>query len=395
MALDDIRVVELGQLLAGPFCGQLLADFGADVIKVEPPGTGDPIRQWGQSKAGGKSLWWPVLGRNKRTITCNLRVPEGQALVRELPRGADVLVENFRVGTLERWGLSPEELWKINPRLIITRVTGYGQDGPYSGRAGYGSIGEAMGGIRYTTGSPEAPPSRSGISLGDELAAVFAMIGTLVALHDRERTGHGQIVDSAIYESVFAMMESLIPEWQVTGYTRERTGPTLPGVAPSNVYPTRHGNMVLIAANQDTVFGRLCEAMGREELAVDERFVDHGARGEHMEVLDSLIAAWTATHESDALLEKLHAAGIPAGLIYTAKDMLADPHFAAREAIITIADKHLGEIKMQNTFPKLSASPGRVRHTGHDLGQDNSAVYGDILNLSPEQISALSQSGII
>jgi formyl-CoA transferase len=395
MALDDLRVIEMGQLLAGPFCGQLLADFGADVIKVEPPGTGDPIRQWGQAKTDGRSLWWPVLGRNKRTITCNLRTPEGQELIRGLLAKADVLVENFRTGTLERWGLSPEELWEINPRLIITRVTGYGQDGPYSSRAGYGSIGEAMGGIRYVTGSPDAPPSRAGISLGDELAAVFAMIGTMVALHDRSRTGKGQIVDSAIYEAVFAMMESLIPEWQVAGYTRERTGATLPGVAPSNIYPTRRGDMVLIAANQDTVFSRLCETMGRPELAEDPRYSTHNARGDRMAELDGVIAAWSATHEVADLLDKLHREGIPAGLIYTAKDMLADPHFAAREAIVSVVDKHLGEIKMQNAFPRLSASPGRVRHTGHDLGQDNDDVYGGILNLSADQISELHNNGII
>lgn len=395
MALDDLRVLEMGQLLAGPFCGQLLADFDADVIKVEAPGSGDPIRQWGQAKTDGESLWWPVLGRNKRTITCNLRTDEGQRIIRELIAETDVLLENFRAGTLERWGLSPEELWEINPRLIITRVSGYGQDGPYSPRAGFGSIGEAMGGIRYVTGTPDAPPSRSGISLGDELAAVFAAIGTLVAVHDRSRTGKGQIVDSAIYEAVLAMMESLIPEWQIAGYTRERTGATLPGVAPSNVYPTRRGDMVLIAANQDTVFRRLCEVMGRPELADDPQYSTHGARGDRMEELDALIAGWSATHEAPDLLEKLHEAGIPAGLIYTAKDMLADPHFAAREAIVTVMDRKFGEMKMQNTFPKLSRTPGKVRHTGRELGEDNEAVYRDLLGKSDGQLAELKDNGVI
>jgi formyl-CoA transferase len=336
-----------------------------------------------------------VIARNKRTITCNLRTEEGQQIVRALVKDADVLIENFRTGTLERWGLSPEALHEINPRLIITRVTGYGQDGPYSARAGYGSIGEAMGGVRYVTGNPEAPPSRAGISLGDQLAAVFATVGTLAALHDRERTGRGQVVDSAIYEAVLAMMESLVPEWQLAGYTRERTGATLPGVAPSNVYPARRGEMVLIAANQDTVFRRLCEVMGRPELADDPRFRTHDSRGDRMQELDSLIAAWTATHEIDALLTKLHESGIPAGLIYTAKDMLADPHFAAREAIVTLLDQHLGEIKMQNVFPKLSAAPGRVRHAGGDLGQDNDSVYRELLGLSEERLKELRDSGII
>ncbi|RFA14598.1 formyl-CoA transferase [Subtercola boreus] len=395
MALDDLRVIELGQLLAGPFCGQLLGDFGADVIKVEAPGKGDPIRQWGQAKADGHSLWWPVLGRNKRTITLNLREKDGQDVLRLLVAEADVLLENFRPGTLERWGLSPDELWEINPRLIITRVSGYGQTGPYAARAGFGSVGEAMGGIRYVTGSPETAPSRAGISLGDELAAVFACIGTLAALHDRGRTGRGQVVDSAIYEAVFAMMESLIPEWQIAGYTRERTGATLPGVAPSNVYPTRRGEMVLIAANQDSVFGRLCTAMGRPELATDERFATHNARGENMKELDDLVAGWTATHELDDVLTRMHEAGIPAGLIYTAKDMLSDPHFAARDAIVTLADKHFGEISMQSTFPRLSASPGRVRHTGREMGEDNEDVYGHLLGLGTEAIARLRADGII
>ncbi|MGN6523847.1 MAG: CaiB/BaiF CoA transferase family protein, partial [Actinomycetes bacterium] len=254
LPLDDLRVVEFGQLLAGPFCGQLLGDFGAEVIKVEDPGKGDPMREWGREKPHGKSLWWPVVARNKKSVTCNLRSAEGQGLIRQLLSKADVLVENFRPGTLERWGLGPEQLWEINPRLVVTRVTGYGQTGPYAPRAGFGSIGEAMGGIRYVMGEPHGAPVRAGISLGDALAAVFACLGTLVALHSRERTGRGQVVDSAIYEAVLAMMESLVPEWAVAGYQRERTGATLPNVAPSNVYPTADGDLILIAANQDSVF---------------------------------------------------------------------------------------------------------------------------------------------
>ena len=265
LPLDDIRVVELGQLLAGPFCGQLLGDFGAEVIKVEDPTNGDPMRQWGREKPYGKSLWWPVVARNKKSVTANLRTEAGQDLVRRLIARADVLIENFRPGTLERWGLAPEQLWEINPGLIVTRVTGFGQTGPYASRAGYGSIGEAMGGIRYVTGDPDRAPARAGISLGDSLAATFAALGTLVALHQRGRTGRGQVVDSAIYEAVLAMMESLLPEWQIAGYQRERTGTTLPNVSPSNVYPTADGEVVLIAANQDTVFRRLAEVMGRPE----------------------------------------------------------------------------------------------------------------------------------
>ncbi len=395
LPLDDIRVVELGQLLAGPFCGQLLGDFGAEVIKVEDPGSGDPMREWGREKPHGRSLWWPVVARNKKSVTANLRTAEGQDLVRRILAQADVLIENFRPGTLERWGLSPDELWEINPRLVVTRVTGFGQTGPYAARAGYGSIGEAMGGIRYVTGDPDRPPARAGISLGDSLAATFACLGTLVALHQRERTGRGQVVDSAIYEAVLAMMESLIPEYQVAGYQRERTGTVLPNVAPSNVYPTADGEMVLVAANQDTVFRRLAAAMDRPELATDERYATHSARGRHMEELDELIARWSATHAADDLLELLHEHGVPAGRIFKAKDMLTDPHFAAREAIVRLTHPELGEFAMHNVVPKLSQSPGRVRRVGPELGEHNDDIYRGLLGLDDDTLSSLRSAGVI
>ena len=395
LPLGDLRVVELGQLLAGPFCGQLLGDFGAEVIKVEDPGRGDPMRQWGREKPHGKSLWWPVVARNKKSVTADLRCAEGQQLVRRLIDTADVLVENFRPGTLERWGLAPEELWRTNPGLVVTRVTGFGQTGPYAERAGYGSIGEAMGGIRYVTGDPEQPPSRAGISLGDSLAAVFATLGTLVALHHRDRTGRGQVVDSAIYEAVLAMMESLLPEWEVAGYQRERTGAVLPNVSPSNVYPTSDDQLVLIAANQDTVFARLAAAMGRPELAKDERYATHGARGAHMEELDGLIAEWTVSFDATELLERLHAGGVPAGRIYRAREMFADPHFAARQAIVRVAHPEFGRLPMHNVFPRLGTTPGRVRHAGPELGEHNDQVYGELLGLDREQRSRLRHSGVI
>ncbi|MBB4908392.1 CaiB/BaiF CoA transferase family protein [Actinophytocola algeriensis] len=395
LPLDDVRVVELGQLLAGPFCGQLLGDFGAEVIKVEDPKHGDPMRQWGRERPYGKSLWWPVVARNKKSVTADLRTERGQDLVRELIARADVLIENFRPGTLERWGLSPERLWEINPRLVVTRVSGFGQSGPYSARAGFGSIGEAMGGIRYVTGDPDRSPARTGVSLGDSLAATFACLGTLVALHQRGRTGRGQVVDSAIYEAVLALMESLIPEYQIAGYQRERTGTTLPNVAPSNVYPAADGELVLIAANQDTVFRRLAEAMGRPELAADERYATHGARGAAMAELDDLIAAWSATHEADALLELLNEHGVPAGRIYTARDMLADPHFAARDAIVRLAHPDFGEFAMHNVVPKLSASPGRVRHVGPALGEHNDEIYRGLLGLPDDEVASLREAGVI
>jgi formyl-CoA transferase len=394
LPLGDIRVVEMGQLLAGPFCGQLLGDFGAEVIKVEPPGAGDPMRAWGREKPHGKSLWWPILARNKKSVTLNLREPRGQELARGLAARADVLVENFRPGTLERWGMSPAELWAGNPGLVITRVTGYGQTGPYASRAGFGSIGEAMGGIRYVTGDPGRPPSRAGISLGDELAGTFAALGTLVALHARQRTGRGQVVDAALYEAVLAMMESLIPEWEIAGYQRERTGAVLPNVAPSNVYPTSDGS-VLIAANQDAIFRRLAAVMGRPELADDERYATHGARGAHADELDELISDWSRDRQAGPLLETLHAAGIPAGLIYRARDMLADPHFRAREAIVRLVHPEFGELPMQNVFPRLSDTPGRARAPGPQLGQHNTDVYQGLLGLAEEETAALGADGII
>jgi formyl-CoA transferase len=395
LPLDDIRVVELGQLLAGPFCGQLLGDFGAEVIKVEDPERGDPMRQWGRERPYGKSLWWPVVARNKKSVTADLRTEQGQDLVRRLIASADVLIENFRPGTLERWGLAPEQLWELNPGLIVTRVSGFGQTGPYSSRAGYGSIGEAMGGIRYVTGDPDRPPARAGISLGDSLAATFACLGTLVALHQRGRTGRGQVVDSAIYEAVLAMMESLVPEYQVAGYQRERTGTTLPNVAPSNVYPTADGEMVLIAANQDTVFRRLAEAMERPDLATDERYATHGARGSSMEDLDGLIAEWSSTVKADELLDKLNTHGVPAGRIFRARDMLTDPHFAAREAIVRLTHPELGEFAMHNVVPKLSESPGRVRHVGPALGEHNEEIYRDLLGLGDDAMTSLRSAGVI
>jgi len=306
-----------------------------------------------------------------------------------------VLIENFRPGTLERWGLAPEMLWETNPGLVVTRVTGFGQTGPYAARAGYGSIGEAMGGIRYVTGDPDRPPARAGVSLGDSLAATFACLGTLIALHQRGRTGRGQVVDSAIYEAVLSMMESLIPEYQIAGYQRERTGTTLPNVSPSNVYPTDDGEMVLIAANQDTVFRRLAETMGRPELAADERYATHGARGQWMAELDDEVAEWTSTIGADDLLERLHGNGVPAGRIFRAKDMFEDPHFAAREAIVRLQHPDLGEFAMHNVAPKLSATPGRVRSVGPELGEHNEAIYRDLLGRSDDEMSSLRSAGVI
>ncbi len=394
--LAGLRVLEAGQLLAGPFAGQLMGDMGADVIKVEPPGVGDPMRQWGREKAGGSSLWWPVVARNKRSVTLDLRQADGQELFARLVEGCDIVVENFRPGTLERWGLGYDRLREINPGLILVRVSGYGQTGPYSSRAGYGSIGEAMGGLRYVVGDPDRQPSRTGISIGDSLAAMHAAVGALAALRHRDRTGEGQVVDSAIYEAVLAMMESTVTEWDVQRYQRERTGAVLPNVAPSNVYPTSDGELILVAANQDSVFARLAALMDEPELAEPgSRYADHVGRGERQQELDDHIGIWTAKHDADELLAMLHEGGVPAGRIYKAADMLADPHFEAREAIVRVPDPTFGSLAMQNVVPKLSATPGAVRWTGPALGAHNDEVYGELLGLSDAERADLADRGVI
>ncbi|MGA9276929.1 MAG: CoA transferase [Ilumatobacter sp.] len=394
-ALDDLRVIEMGQLLAGPFCGQLLADFGADVIKIEPPGTGDPMREWGREKAGGRSLWWPVVARGKRSLTLNLRDEQGQQVVRDLISEADILVENFRPGTLEKWNLAPEDLQRINPRLIVVRVSGYGQTGPYASRPGYGAIGEAMGGIRAVIGEPDRAPSRAGISLGDTLAATFACIGALTALHTRERTGRGQIVDSALYEAVLGVMESLIPEYTIADYIRPRTGSILPNVAPANAYPTRDGREHLISGNQDTVWKRLATAMGKPEWGDDERFSTHTARGQNQSMLDGLIADWSVTLNADDLEAVLNEHSVPNGKIYTAPDMLADAHFKAREAIVNLVHPQLGDFPMQNVVPKLSDTPGEIRWVGPELGEHTDEVLSATLGYDAERVAALREAGVV
>jgi formyl-CoA transferase len=394
-ALAGIRVVELGQVIAGPFCGQLLGDLGADVIKVEPPGVGDVLRQWGRVQDGeGDSLWWRVTGRNKRSVTVDLRRPEGQDLVRRLVAGADVLLENFRPGTLERWGLGWAELSAVNQRLVMVRVSGFGQDGPYAQRAGYAAVGEAMGGLRALTGYPDRPPTRVGLSIGDSLAGTMAALGAVAALEARRRTGRGQVVDASIFESVLAMTEALVPEWQVAEVRRERTGATLPGIAPSNVYPTTDGQL-LIAANQDSVFRRLATAMGMPELADDPRFADHRARGDRQAELDGIIAGWTRERRAAEALDALHEAGVPAGLVYEPADMLADPHFAARGSIARVPDEEFGEVAMPAVVPRLSATPGSIRAPAPRLGEHTDAVLTELLGLGPQELADLRAAGVI
>ncbi|WAC23296.1 CaiB/BaiF CoA transferase family protein [Blastomonas sp. SL216] len=396
-ALAGIRVVELGQLIAGPFCGQLLGDMGAEVIKVEPPavdgkGGGDPMRNWGH---GEHKLWWEVVARNKKSVSANLRIAEGQEIVRKLAAHADILIENFKPGTIEKWGLGPDALHAINPRLIIVRVSGYGQTGPYSSRAGFGGIGEAMGGWRAIVGDPDRPPSRMGVSIGDSLAATYGCMGALAALHARERTGKGQVVDSALYEAVLQVMESLVPEYMVSGHVRRRTGSILEGIAPSNVYQCSDGEY-LIGANQDAVFGRLCQAMGRPELATDPRYVSHVARGQNQKELDDLIEAWTSrltVAEVEALMIEY---SVPAGKIYGAADMLEDEHFKAREALVEVDSPRWGKFAMQNSFPKLSGTPSAIRTLApQSIGEHNDEIYGKLLGMDQQTIDNLKDAGAI
>ena len=389
-ALQGLRLIEMGQLIAGPFCGQLMADHGAEVIKVEPPKVGDAMRNWGQ----GIPLWFSVVARNKKSITLNLREKEGQAIVRQLVEKADFLLENFRPGTLERWNLGWEDLHAINRALIMIRVSGYGQSGPYSKRAGYGGIGEAMGGMRYIAGEPDRPPSRAGLSIGDSLAATYACLGALMALNHRNNTGEGQVVDSAIYEAVLAMMESTVPEYTVADHIRERTGSILPKVAPSNVYPTKDGS-VLVAGNQDSVWKRMATMMGQPELGDDPRYNSHVGRGERQQELDDLIGEWTGQYTSTEVLDKCEEHGVPAGNIYRAPEMLADPHFEAREAIIERDHPRHENFKMQNVAPRLSATPGNVEWVGPELGQHNELVYGELLGMDSRTMADLEERGII
>jgi formyl-CoA transferase len=392
--LAGTRVLEMGSLIAGPFAGQLLGDYGAEVIKIEPVEAGDPMRRWGQT-ADGQSLWWPAIARNKRSVALNLRDPEGQRLARSLAARCDIVIENFRPGTLTKWGLDYANLSAVNPAIIVVHVSGFGQTGPRSSEAGFGSIGEAVGGIRFTTGDPDHLPARTGISLGDSLAAMFAVIGALAAFTARQASGRGQEVDVAIYEAVAALMESTMADYEHAGVLRTRTGSILPGVAPSNVYTCADGADIVIAGNADAVFRRLSQAMGRAELADDPRFADHAARGEHAAELDALVQAWCRQHDAPAVLKILAAGGVPAGKIYTAPDMIADPHYLARDMVLRPDGPSSPAGPMAGIVPKFTGTPAAVRGTGPALGQDTRAVLRDLAGLADEEIEDLLLRGLI
>lgn len=392
MALQGLKVIEMGQLIAGPFASKLLGEFGADVIKIEPPGVGDPLRKWRKIK-DGTSLWWHVQSRNKRSLTLDLKQAEAQDIVRQLVAEADVLVENFRPGTLEGWGLSYEALKAINPRLIMLRISGYGQTGPYRDLPGFGVIGEAMGGLRHLSGYPGQAPVRVGISIGDSLSSLYGVIGVLLALQERARSGEGQEIDVALYESVFAMMESLIPEYDAFGYIREPAGSALPGITPSNSYPCKDGSYVLIAGNGDSIYKRLMSLIGRDDLGNDPRLAQNDGRSQHAELIDGAIAEWTAQRGRDEVIEALKGARVPAGYPYTAADIVQDPHYLARQMIEQVQTS-VGPLKVPGVLPKLSRTPGRIGSGGPQLGEHNDDILAG-LGLSAEQVAGLRERGII
>lgn len=396
--LAGVRVIELGQLLAGPFTGRLLGDMGADIIKVEPPGQPDPIRDWGKARYRGRSLWWPVQSRNKRCVTLNLRSERGQELLLELVEQADVLTENFRPGTLERWNLGWDRLSEANPRLVLARISGYGQTGPYAKRAGFASVAEAMGGIRYINGFPGEPPPRIHLSIGDSLAGMFAAQGILAALYKRDALGfgRGQVVDVSLLESSFALLESMVPEYDRLRIVRQPQGTNLKGIAPSNIFKSADGKWIVIAANADKVFGRLCEAMGRPELATDPRFANHLARGEHQEEIEGLIAGWAAERDAAEIDRVLNANGVICGPVYTIADIFDDEHFWAREMLIEHVDPEFGEYIGPGITPKFSETPGELRWSAPwQEGSHNREVYGELLGLSDGELAELKEEGVL
>ena len=394
MPLEGVKVLELGSLIAGPFAGRLFADFGAEVIKVEPPKIGDPLRKWRLMK-DDTSLWWYVQSRNKKCVTLNLREKEGQEIIKKLAKEVDIVIENFKPGTLEKWGIGYEDLKKINPKIIMVRISGYGQDGPYSQKPGFGSIGEAIGGIRYLTGYPDLPPVRTGISIGDSIAAIYAVMSAMMALYNRDvKGGEGQYIDVALYEAIFSLMESMVPEYDQFKFIRERSGNTLPGIAPSNIYRCKDGKYIAIGANGDSIFKRLTKAMNREDLDTEE-FAHNDGRAKKMEYLDEQIEAWTKTMDMKDVLKILDEYQIPAGPIYNIEDIFNDVHYKARNMIDSVKVEGLGELKVPGIMPKFSKTPGRIKWAGAKLGEHNKEIYKDMLGMSEEELKDMEEKGIV
>ncbi|MFR0675859.1 CaiB/BaiF CoA transferase family protein [Enterobacterales bacterium AW_CKDN230030176-1A_HGKHYDSX7] len=393
-ALSGLRVIEIGTLIAAPFAARLLGEFGAEVIKIESMGTGDPLRTW-RMMHDGTSLWWYLQSRNKQSLALNLKSADGIAIVKQLVEGADVLIENLRPGALEKLGLGWDVLHALNPKLTLVRISGYGQTGPYRDRPGFGAIGEAMGGIRYTTGTPGSPPARVGVSLGDSLASMHAVIGALMSvLRVKTGQGDGQVVDVSLVESVFNIMESLVPEYALSGHVRERTGGALPGIAPSNTYPTADGAFVVIAGNSDPIFKRLMQAIGRSDLAEREDLARNDGRATQSEMLDAAITEWTSAQPIAQVLDVLAQAEVPSGRIYSAADIVADPHYQARDMLLEATLPDGAQVKMPGIVPKLSDTPGQVNWQGPALGQHTDDVLGT-LGFSDEDIQRFRQEGVV
>ncbi|WP_459206363.1 CaiB/BaiF CoA transferase family protein [Pseudomonas sp. MLB6B] len=393
-ALTGLRVIEIGTLIAAPFAARLLGEFGADVIKIESMGSGDPLRKW-RKLHEGTSLWWYLQSRNKQSLALNLKSAEGIDIVKQLVEGADVLIENLRPGALEKLGLGWDVLHALNPKLTLVRISGYGQTGPYRDRPGFGAIGEAMGGIRYTTGTPGSPPARVGVSLGDSLASMHAVIGALMSvLRVKTGQGDGQVVDVSLVESVFNVMESLVPEYAMLGHVRERTGGALPGIAPSNTYPTQDQAFVVIAGNSDPIFVRLMHAIGRPDLAEREDLRHNDGRAAQSQMLDDAIGAWTGSHAIEQVLAALEAAEVPAGRIYSVADIVADPHYQAREMLLDTTLPGGAEVKMPGVVPKLSQTPGQINWQGPALGEHTDAVLAG-LGLNSDAIARLKAEGVV
>lgn len=391
--LQGLKVIELGQLIAGPFAAKTLADFGADIIKIEAPGTGDPLRQWRLLK-DGTSIWWQIQSRNKRSVALDLKDPQAQDIVRHLVRDADVLIENFRPGAMEGWGLGPDELQAINPKLIMLRISGYGQTGPYRDKPGFGVVAEAMSGLRHLTAEPGRVPVRVGVSIGDTLASLHGVIGILMALHERQRSGQGQVIDVALYEAVFNCMESLLPEYSAFGAIRQAAGSALPGIAPTNAYRCLGDAYVLVAGNGDSIYKRLMHAIGRDDLGQDPELKDNAGRVKRVQEIDAAIGAWTAERDILDVLKVLDTAGVPAGRIYNVADIAADPHYQARGMIETINMDDGTALSVPGIVPKLSRTPGGHRRNAPRIGQDTDAVLQE-MGLNAEQIQALRDQGIV
>ncbi|MCM3638940.1 CoA transferase [Sporosarcina luteola] len=394
--LEGVKILELGNLVAAPYAGKLFAEFGAEVIKVEEPTNGDPLRNW-RVMHGDTSVWWYVQSRNKKSVTINLREPEGQEIVRSLIGKVDVVLENFKPGTLERWGLGYEELQKVNPSIILTRISGYGQTGPYKEKPGFGSVAEAIGGLRFLTGYPDRPPVRAGIAIGDMIAGLYAVIGTLMTLRARDEDPEkkGQVVDVALYEAVFSLLEGILPEYDLTGLVRERTGSTLPGIAPSNTYKCADGKHIVIGGNGDRIFQRLMTAIGRGDLANDPLYATNQGRADHADFIDGVIEDWTLQHSMDEVRRILDAASVPVGPIYGINDIVNDEHYQARDMLKEIVLEDGVKMTVPGIVPKLSGTPGDIDWIGPVLGAHNEEVYSDLLGLSEEEFQRLKEKGVI